>query len=71
MKGRGQNGMVCRECVSRLALAIRISRLLGVTIGVPDPKYKGTTALISQNGRFVALSPGFGLNKFYICQVVE
>jgi len=71
MKGRGQNGMVCRECVSRLALTIRISRLLDVIIGLPDRKYKRTTTLISQKGRFVALSPGFGLNKFYICQVVE
>jgi hypothetical protein len=70
MKGRGQNGVACRECVSRLALAIRISRLLRVIISLSDAKYKGTTALIAQKGRFVALSPGFGLNKFYICQVV-
>ena len=45
----------------------RISRLLDGIIGPLAIKHKGISAHGSEKARFVALAPGFGAIKFYIC----
>jgi hypothetical protein len=65
---RGRSGT--RERCVAVRLNSQFSRLLAGIISLPSIKHKGIGTRISEKARFVAVSSGFDLNKFYICQMV-